>query len=145
MNSLHLLFTIHYSLIAKHMKNTKIAVIQTNWPGDRATIIQNFRELVAEAAGKGAKIVCLPEFTLSPYFASVKDDANYTWAEPVVGGESAAVFSALAKKNRVSIIGSLFERAEGGVCWDTATVHDPSGNLTGITRKVHIPSRGWLL
>lgn len=121
------------------MRNTTIALIQTNWPGDRATIIKTYQELVKEAAAKGADIVCLQEFTLSPYFASVKDDANYAWAEPVVGGESTAVFSQLAKQNNVAILGSLFERADDGVHWDTATAHAPSGDLIGMTRKVHIP------
>ena len=32
------------------MKNTKIALIQTSWPGSRAEIIKTYRELVAEAA-----------------------------------------------------------------------------------------------
>lgn len=102
-------------------------------------MIKNISELVDEAAKKGAEIVCLQEFTLSPYFASVKDDANYAWAEPVNGGESTAVFSQLAQQNNVAILGSLFEAADDGVHWDTATVHAPSGELTGITRKVHIP------
>ena len=121
------------------MKNTRIAVLQTNWPGNRAAIVQMYRELVAEAAGRGAEIVCLQEFALSPYFASIKDDANYAWAEPVLGGESDAVFGELARTNRVFIVGSLFERDDAGVHWDTATVHNPAGKLAGCTRKVHIP------
>lgn len=121
------------------MKNTKIAVIQTSWPGNRPTIIKTYQELVAEAAERGAEVVCLQEFSLSPYFASVKDDANYQWAEPIEGGESTAVFSNLAKTNNVYLLGSLFERAEDGVHWDTATVHGPDGRLIGTTRKVHIP------
>ena len=126
------------------MKNTKIALIQTYWPGSRAEIIKTYKELVAEAAVRGAEIVCLQEFSLSPYFASVKDDANYAWAEPVRGGESDAVFSQLARDNNVFILGSLFERSDDGdavdsVHWDTATVHAPSGELAGFTRKVHIP------
>lgn len=121
------------------MKNTKVALIQTHWPGSRTAIIQTFRELVAEAAGRGAEVVCLQEFTLSPYFASVKDNAHYAWAEPVHGGESDAVFGELARDNGVYLVGSLFEKADDGVHWDTATVHNPAGDLAGFTRKVHIP------
>lgn len=121
------------------MKNTTIALIQTSWPGSRAEMIQTYRELVAEAAVRGAEIVCLQEFSLSPYFASVKDDANTAWAEPVRGGESDAVFGELARQNGVFLLGSLFERADDGVYWDTATVHNPAGALAGFTRKVHIP------
>ncbi len=126
------------------MKNTTIALIQTSWPGSRAEIIKTYRELVVEAAVRGAEIVCLQEFSLSPYFASVKDDANTAWAEPVRGGESDAVFGELARQNRVFLLGSLFERADDGgaedrTYWDTATVHNPAGELAGFTRKVHIP------
>lgn len=121
------------------MKNTTIALIQTSWPGSRAEMTQTYRELVAEAAVRGAEIVCLQEFSLSPYFASVKDEANTAWAEPVRGGESDAVFGELARQNGVFLLGSLFERAEDNVYWDTATVHNPAGELAGFTRKVHIP------
>ncbi|MEM7537196.1 MAG: nitrilase-related carbon-nitrogen hydrolase [Chloroflexota bacterium] len=121
------------------MRNTKIALIQTYWPGSRAAIIQTYRDLVADARRQGAEIVCLQEFTLSPYFASVKDDANYEWAEPILGGESDAVFGELAKQNNVFLIGSLFELDENGTHWDTATIHSPAGTLVGFTRKVHIP------
>ena len=121
------------------MKNTTIALIQTSWSGSRAEMIKAYRELVAEAAVRGAQIVCLQEFSLSPYFASVKDDANTAWAEPVRGGESDAVFGELARQNGVFLLGSIFERANDGVYWDTATVHNPAGELAGFTRKVHIP------
>lgn len=121
------------------MKNTTIALIQTSWPGSRAEMIKAYRELVAEASQRGAEIVCLQEFSLSPYFASVKDDANTAWAEPVRGGESDAVFGELARQNGVFLLGSLFERTENNVYWDTATVHNPAGELAGFTRKVHIP------
>ncbi|MCB8986122.1 MAG: hydrolase [Ardenticatenaceae bacterium] len=121
------------------MKNTTIALIQTSWPGSRAQMIKTYRELVAEAAQRGAEIVCLQEFSLSPYFASVKDEANTAWAEPVRGGESDAVFGELARQNGVFLLGSIFERAEDNVYWDTATVHNPAGALAGFTRKVHIP------
>lgn len=121
------------------MKDTTVAVTQTAWQGSRAAMIQAVSELVVEAAGRGAEIVCLQEFTLSPYFASVKDDANYDWAEPVHGGESDAVFGRLAKQHGLFILGSIFERADDGVYWDTATVHNPNGDLAGFTRKVHIP------
>lgn len=121
------------------MKNTTIALIQTSWPGSRSEIVKTYRELVAEAAQRGAEIVCLQEFSLSPYFASVKDDANQAWAEPLQGGESDAVFGELARQHDVFILGSIFERAEGGIFWDTAVVHNPAGELAGFTRKVHIP------
>jgi N-carbamoylputrescine amidase len=118
---------------------TKIAIIQTNWPGSRQTMVENYRALVGEAAARGASIVCLQEFTLSPYFASVIDEANYKWAEPLHGGETDKILSELARTNQVHLIGSLFEKGENGAYWDTATIHNPEGKMAGFTRKVHIP------
>ncbi len=120
------------------MKNTKVAVVQTHWPGSRAEIIKTFQGLVTEAADQGSEVVCLQEFTLSPYFASVKDDAHFSRAESLADGECVRVFSELAHKNGVYLIGSLYEK-DGDNYWDTATIHNPDGELHGFTRKVHIP------
>ncbi len=102
-------------------------------------MIESVRSLVAEAAGRGAQLVCLQEFTLSPYFASVIDPENYIWAEPLRGGDSDLLFGELAKTHGLYVVGSLFEEGDDGRYWDTATLHDPGGDLVGFTRKVHIP------
>lgn len=121
------------------MPPLKIALIQTHWPGNRADVSQTYRALVQEAVAQQADVVGLPEFSLSPYFASVIDEANYQWAEPLHGGESDRLFSQLARQNGVYLIGSLFEQAEDNRYWDTATIHGPDGHMVGFTRKVHIP------
>ena len=121
------------------MKNTTIAVVQTDWAGNRADMIKKLEGLVTEAADRGAQIVCLQEFTLCPYFASVKDDVNFERAESLTDGESVTIFSKLAKDNGVILIGSIYEKDEHQNYWDTATIHGPTGELMGYTRKVHIP------
>ncbi|MEM8860498.1 MAG: nitrilase-related carbon-nitrogen hydrolase, partial [Chloroflexota bacterium] len=121
------------------MENTTIAVVQTDWAGNRPDMIKKIESLVAEAAEKGAQVVCLQEFTFSPYFASVKEDTNFERAESITDGESVTVFSRLAQANNIILIGSIYEKDEEGNFWDTATVHGPEGNLIGFTRKVHIP------
>jgi N-carbamoylputrescine amidase len=121
------------------MRNLTVSVIQTDWPGTRAEMIRRLEGLVAEAAQRGAEIVCLQEFTLSPYFASVKDEVHKQRAEALLGGESEQTFSRLARANGVYLIGSLYEREHESAYWDTATIHSPEGEMTGFTRKVHIP------
>ncbi len=121
------------------MQPLRVALAQTNWPGSREEIIRTYRELAAEAAGRGAGLLCLQEFTLSPYFASVIDQANYAWAEPLTGGESDRFFSELARTNGLFLVGSLFERADDERYWDTAVLYNPAGEQIGHTRKVHIP------
>lgn len=121
------------------MEAIRIGVVQSRWAGNRARQSALLHDLVAEAAGRGARLLCLPEFSLSPYFASVRDEANFEWAEPLHGGPSDRLFAELARRHRLHLIGSLFERDGEGRCWDTATLHDPTGTPVGFSRKVHIP------
>ncbi len=122
------------------MKDLHIALTQGHWTGDQESTKSLYRELVAEAATTGAGLICLPEFSILPYFPGLRDPAGFRWAEPLHGGASDQFFSELARAHQVSIIGSLFERDADGSTWDTATIHDPAGELRGVTRKVHIPS-----
>jgi N-carbamoylputrescine amidase len=121
------------------MTKTRVAVVQLAWSGSIDSMKAQYQTLVAQAAAGGAQIVCLPEFSLLPYFASSRDQANMQYAEPLPGGVSEQCFSELARQHHVSIVGSLFERADDGEHYDTATIHDASGALVGITRKIHIP------
>jgi N-carbamoylputrescine amidase len=121
------------------MTKRKIALIQTHWPGNRQKITAVYRHLLPQAAQQGAQVVCLQEFSLSPYFASVVDPDNYRWAEPLRGGESDRLLGELARENGLFIVGSIFEDGGDGRYWDTATIHNPQGDLCAFTRKVHIP------
>lgn len=118
----------------------RVALVQLGWPGDRDKMITNYRQLVAEAAARGAALVCLPELSISPYFPATRNPRGFEWAEPLADGPSAQFFAELARTHAVHIVGSLFERTTDGHFFDTATLHDPYGRLVGVTRKIHIPS-----
>lgn len=122
------------------MRDIRIALAQGHWTGDQESTKALYRELVAEAAATGASLICLPEFTLLPYFPGRRDPAGFAWAEALRGGASEQFFAELARRHGVTVIGSLFERDERGDHWDTATIHDAAGQLRHFTRKVHIPS-----
>ncbi|HUN24220.1 MAG TPA: nitrilase-related carbon-nitrogen hydrolase [Anaerolineales bacterium] len=121
------------------MKALRISLAQTHWTGERASTISTYRQLAETAAQRGTNLLCLPEFTLSPYFCSVKDPANYMWGEPLHAGDTDQVFGELARQHGMFIISSLMERDSQGVHWDTAILHNPQGQLAAFTRKVHIP------
>ena len=122
------------------MRDLHIALAQGHWTGQQETTMSLYRDLVAEAATTGASLVCLPEFSILPYFPGVRDPAGFAWAEPLRGGVSDRFFSELARAHGVSLIGSFFERDADGNYWDTATIHDWRGELRHFTRKLHIPS-----
>lgn len=122
------------------MIDIHVALAQGHWTGEQESTKALYRGLVAEAAESGADLICLPEFTILPYFPGLRDPAGFGWAEPLRGGPSDRFFAELARKHGVTIIGSLFERDEDGSYWDTATIHDAGGQLRHFTRKVHIPA-----
>jgi N-carbamoylputrescine amidase len=122
------------------MQSLRIALIQVGWLGTPEAMMAQYRGLAAEAAARGAALICLPEFSLIPYFPGTTDPSGFAWAEPLPGGQSEQFFSELARTHRVTLVGSLFEKTPGGGYFDTATIHSPDGALLGSTRKIHIPS-----
>ncbi|MDZ4767379.1 MAG: nitrilase-related carbon-nitrogen hydrolase [Chloroflexota bacterium] len=122
------------------MQPIRVALIQLAWTGTRLSMKNCYRELVAEAAARGASLVCLPELSISPYFPGTRDPAGFQWAEALPGGESERLFAELADTNNVTLVGSLFEKTPEGNLYDTATIHAANGALVGVTRKIHIPS-----
>ena len=101
----------------------------------------NMRRAVAgirEAAGKGAKVICLPELFLSRYFCQVEDHRFFQLAEPIPGPSTTSL-GALAKELGVVIIASLFEKRAEGLYHNTTAILDADGKYLGKYRKMHIP------
>ena len=93
---------------------------------------------VRRAAKDGAQVVVLPELFRSLYFCQEENPGNFDLAEPVPGPTTKAL-GALAKKLKVAIVGSIFERRASGLYHNTAVVFDVSGKMAGAYRKMHIP------
>lgn len=122
------------------MRPIHLALVQGHWTGDQSTTMALYRDLTADAARRGATLICLPEFSILPYFPGTRDPAGFAWAENLRDGVSVQFFNELARTHQVTVIGSLFEQDDAGNYWDTATIHSPQGALSHFTRKVHIPS-----
>jgi N-carbamoylputrescine amidase len=101
----------------------------------------NLRQTLAlaeRAAKQGAQIICTQELFRSQYFCQTEDHKNFALAEKIPGPSTDA-FCKLAKKHKVVIVASLFEKRAAGVYHNTAAVIDADGSLMGIYRKMHIP------
>ena len=94
--------------------------------------------LVEEAAGKGAQVVLPPELFSGPYFCKVEDDALFATARPLAQHPSVVAMQALAKKLKVAIPTSFFER-DGHHYYNTLAMIDAGGDILGTYRKSHIP------
>ena len=95
-------------------------------------------EMVEKAAKKGAQIICTQELFRSYYFCQEENHENFKLAETIPGPTTDA-FQKLAKKHKVVVIASVFEKRAAGVYHNTAAVIDADGSLMGIYRKMHIP------
>jgi N-carbamoylputrescine amidase len=94
--------------------------------------------LIEQAAKQGAKVICTQELFGSQYFCQVEDHRFFKLAE-AIPGPSTDAFTKLAKKHKVVIIASLFEKRADGLYHNTAVVIDADGKILGIYRKMHIP------
>lgn len=115
-----------------------VAVVQMTCTPEKQPNVDKAVARIAEAAGRGAQIICLQELFHGQYPCQTEDHARYAEAEPIPGPVCDALGSA-AKRHGVVVVGSQFERRAAGIYHNTATVHDADGSLLGIYRKMHIP------
>jgi N-carbamoylputrescine amidase len=95
-------------------------------------------KLVERAARDGAQIICTQELFGSQYFCQVEDHRFFKLAE-TIPGPSTDAFCKIARKYKVVIVASLFEKRADGLYHNTAAIIDADGSLKGVYRKMHIP------
>src|SRR3954464_15480621 len=121
----------------------RVGAVQERWHEDPAEHEQALADGVRQAAEAGAKLVCLQELTLSPYFAvdASGPAAGGVEPEPLPGGPTHELAARLATETGAHVHASLYERADGpdGLGFNTAIVVAPGGKLAARTRKLHIP------
>ena len=116
----------------------KLGLIQTSASADPNANLKKTLALAERAAKAGTNIICTQELFRSQYFCQSEDHKNFALAEKIPGPTTEA-FSKLAKKFKVVIVASLFEKRAAGVYHNTAAVIDADGKLLGVYRKMHIP------
>jgi N-carbamoylputrescine amidase len=116
----------------------KIGLLQHACAESPAVNLRKTLALAEQAARAGARIICTQELFRSQYFCQSEDHEYFKLAEPIPGPSTAA-FQKIAKKHKVVIVASLFEKRAGGLYHNTAAIIDADGKLLGIYRKMHIP------
>lgn len=122
----------------------RIGAVQHRWHPDPEAHAAALAEGIALAAGAGARLVCLHELTLSPYFAVSPDGpaAGGPRPEPLEDGPTVAFARRAAAAHGIHVHASLYERAadDGDPRgYNTAVVVAPDGRLVSRTRKLHLP------
>jgi N-carbamoylputrescine amidase len=127
---------------APRRRPVTVGVVQLAWSADTARHLRSIRDGVRLAASHGADLVCLPELTLSPYFAADPNGPRPgVEPEPLAGGPTLSLAGELAAEFGVYVHASLWE-ADPAVAprgWNTAICVSPAGEVVARTRKLHIP------
>ena len=119
-------------------KKTKIAIIQTKVSNNEKLNVKNSIEKIKLAAKKKAKIICLPELFLSPYFCQTENHSKFKLAEKIPGKKT-ILYCELAKKLSVILIIPLFEKKTYGFYHNTSIIINEKGKIISKYRKMHIP------
>ncbi len=105
----------------------------------RASMIDKHVVLIAEAANRGAEVVCLQELFHGPYFPAEQDSRWYGLVESVPGGPTIKLMMEVARTHNIVLIVPIYEEDQVGVYYNTAAVIDADGSYLGKFRKMHLP------
>lgn len=121
------------------MKSTlNVSAVQQPCNEDRQTNIDYSIAKIHEAAAAKADLVVLPELHLGHYFCQNEDYNNFELAQPIPG-PATEILSTIAKKLKIVIVSTIFEKRAPGLYHNTAVVFDKDGSIAGKYRKMHIP------
>src|SRR3970040_1582654 len=117
----------------------RAAVVQTEWTGDKDSMIKKNADYAREAAQQGAKVMCFQELFYGPYFCQVQENEHFEYAEPLPDGPTTKLMQDLAKETGRVLVVPIFEKEQEGFYYHTAAVIDAHGTYLGKYRKNHIP------
>ncbi len=117
----------------------RAAIAQTDWTGDKESMIAEHVRLARAAAADGAQVMCFQELFYGPYFCQVQDTEYYSYAELIPEGPTTQLMCDLAKELNMVIVLPMYEIQHAGLLYNTAAVIDADGTYLGKYRKTHIP------
>ncbi|HEY5686603.1 MAG TPA: nitrilase-related carbon-nitrogen hydrolase [Acidimicrobiia bacterium] len=120
----------------------RAAVVQTEWTGDRESMIEKHIAFAREAASQGAQVMCFQELFNDAYFCQVQDTVHMDGAEKVPDGPTVQRMIEVAKETGMVLVVPIYEKEDDGFFYNTAAVLDSDGTYLGKYRKTHIPHVG---
>jgi predicted amidohydrolase len=116
----------------------KVAIVQMRSSEDKQENLKKSIEFIAEASGKGAGLVCFPEFQMAFSPSSQSADQLANIAE-TVKGDFVSTLSSAAKKNRIGIVATIYEKSSKPKrVFDTAVMINLNGTVSSVYRKLHL-------
>lgn len=116
------------------MSKQIVAAVQMNSTDNKSENQESARSLVAEAAGRGATLVALPEL-----FNCLGQPETIVANAESVPGPTSELMSELAREHQITLLaGSLGERCDGDKLYNTSLLFGPAGDLLAKYRKLHL-------
>lgn len=117
----------------------RAAIVQTEWTGDKESMIQKHIDYTRQAANEGAQVMCFQELFDNAYFCQVQETEHMGSAEPVPDGPTIQRMMTLAKETEMVLVVPVYEKEDDGFLYNTAAVIERDGTFLGKYRKTHIP------
>ena len=116
----------------------RIAVVQMRSSEDKHENLKKSIEIVGEAAGKGADLVCFPEFQMA--FSSANQSAmQLASIAETIRGNFISKLAVAAKKNKIGVVATIYEKSgRPQRVHDTAVMISPVGKVSSVYRKLHL-------
>jgi len=115
----------------------KVALVQQKYTGDKKSMSAKSTQQIEAAAKNGSQLIVLQELHQTEYFCQSEDTKFFSYANSF--DEDVKYWSAIAKKNNIVLVTSLFEKRTAGLYHNTAVVFEKDGSVAGKYRKMHIP------
>ena len=84
----------------------RAAIIQTEWTGDKDSMIERNIELAKQAAADGAQVLCFQELFYGPYFCQVQENEHFGYAEAIPDGPTTRTNAGASQRNQHGFGGS---------------------------------------
>ena len=120
----------------------RAAIVQTEWTGDKESMIQKHVDYTHQAAEQGAQVMCYQELFDNAYFCQVQEAEHMDSAEAVPDGPTMQRMMKLAKETEMVLVVPVYEKEDDGFLYNTAAVIERDGTYLGKYRKNHIPHVG---
>jgi deaminated glutathione amidase len=116
----------------------KIALVQMRSSEDKQENLSKSVEFIAEAASKGADLVCFPEFQMA-FSPGSQSAAELAGIAETVRGNFVSTLAKAAKKNKIGVVATIYEKSgKPNRVYDTAVMISPAGKVSGAYRKLHL-------
>ncbi len=112
-----------------------VAAVQLNSTPDMEQNLRRARALIEEAAGRGARLVALPE-----HFAYLGPEDRHPPSAQPLNGPLTAEFGELAKRLEIFLLLGSFPElvAPGEQLYNTSVLLGPEGQILAAYRKIHL-------